>query len=197
MSLSVSAYDLLHVFVPLLVSFRSAFTPAVSSHVVAMQHYLFTIIKLPSTGGQQPPITVYFIEHRELTKLTHSCLCNPHFVDTQAKRAYSKQLTVFEIRTLIRHLPVFFNPTKSPAPNPMLPNEPSFSVTLFTTDSSPFKPFIRVMTASDSAMFPMVSVHVLDKRFREPSHESAVSDAFCDITPAPCVYSVSIFSYRL
>ncbi len=49
-------------------------TPAVSSHVVAMRHYIFTIKKLPSTGGQQPPITIYFIEHCGLTRPAHSCL---------------------------------------------------------------------------------------------------------------------------
>lgn len=49
-------------------------TPAVSSHVVAMRHYVFTVKKLPSTEGWQPSITVYFIEHRELTRFTHPCL---------------------------------------------------------------------------------------------------------------------------
>ena len=72
---------------------------------------------------------------------------------------------MFEIRTLIRHLPVFFNPEKSPAPIPIVPKEPSFSVTLLITDRSPFKPFTKITIASEAAMFPMVSVHVLDRRF--------------------------------
>lgn len=112
---------------------------------------LFTIIKLPSTGGTAVPITVCFIEHCGLTKSTHSCLCNPHSVDSQAGRAYLKQLTVSEIRTLVRCLPVFFNPPKSPELAPIVPKDPSPSVTLLITESSPFSPFIRVVTAPKSA----------------------------------------------
>ena len=48
-------------------------TPAVSGHVVAMRHYLFTIKKLPSTGERQSPITVWFMEHCGLTGPAHPC----------------------------------------------------------------------------------------------------------------------------
>ena len=61
-------------FLPLLTSFQSAFTPTVSSYVVACSYYIFSMILLPSTGTQQIPITIYFIEYCESTKFTHPYL---------------------------------------------------------------------------------------------------------------------------
>ena len=59
----------------------------------------------------------------------------------------------YETRTLIRHLPVFLTPANSPAPSPMVPNEPSLSVTLFITESSPFNDFTIASIALELITF--------------------------------------------
>ena len=78
------------------------------------------------------------------------------------------------MRENILSLPTFLMPANNPAPSPMVLAEPSQPVRLLPADRRLFSELMIVTIASESAIFPIVSVHVSERRFREPSQESAV-----------------------
>ena len=81
------------------------------------------------------------------------------------------------------------NPANIPAPSPIVPKEPILSVTLLTTERRPFKLLTAAMIASEFVTFATVLVQVLDRRFKDPSHELTILYASAAMEPAPSAYS--------
>ena len=69
---------------------------------------------------------------------------------------------------IVLNIPTFLIPANSPAPIPIVPNEPKLPVILSITERRLFNPFTAEIIASEFAICPMVFVHVLERRLRLP-----------------------------
>ena len=76
-----------------------------------------------------------------------------------------------EIRTLIRHLPMFLDSVNNPATDL---KEFNASFTWLTSDRTALSLSVILLIKSEFAIFPIVLVHMLERAFIELSHNLTV-----------------------
>ena len=92
-------------------------------------------------------------------------------------------------------MPTFLKPANSPAPRPIVPNEPKASVNLFTPVNKLFNKLTAPFSVSELTMFYTVSVQVLLNLLSEPDRLFADFSASLKADPLADVllYKSSIF----